>query len=206
VVEVAILFPIMIMIFAALVLLAMYLPARAALQRATQYAATALACELGDTWLFYDESVMSYYWPSGADSLENVYSAYIKSFSAGLDGDKAEAIVRNIEKTGVITPAGTLTVEYGVVDSILYKEIIITATRTIPLPVNLSFINFPREIPITVTSLAVMQNGDELARNADLAADCFTHLNEKYQTTPQGLLTKTNEIRSIIDVQIDPRL
>ena len=61
VVEATVLFPIMIMIFAALVLLSIYLPARAVLQRATQFAATALANEASDTWLFFDESSMSYY-------------------------------------------------------------------------------------------------------------------------------------------------
>ena len=43
VVEATILFPIMMMIFAGLMLLAVYLPNRAVLQRATQYAATAMA-------------------------------------------------------------------------------------------------------------------------------------------------------------------
>lgn len=42
VVEATILFPIIIMVFAGLVLLAMYLPTRAALQQATQYAAPPL--------------------------------------------------------------------------------------------------------------------------------------------------------------------
>ena len=51
VVEATILFPIIMMIFAGLVLLAMYLPTRAVLQQATQYAATALATEQSDTWL-----------------------------------------------------------------------------------------------------------------------------------------------------------
>ena len=62
VVEATILFPIIIMIFAGLVLLAMYLPTRAALQRATQYAATAIATERSDTWLRHDPDALAYYW------------------------------------------------------------------------------------------------------------------------------------------------
>ena len=43
VVEAAMLFPIIILICAALVLLSIYMPLRAAMQRSTQYAATAIA-------------------------------------------------------------------------------------------------------------------------------------------------------------------
>lgn len=69
---------------------------------------------------------------------------------------------------------------YGVVNYIVYKEIVVTATRTIPMPVDLSFVNFPTEIPITVTSTAVVQNGDEFVRNMDLAKDFTEYLGEKY--------------------------
>ena len=61
VVEATILFPIIIMIFAGLVLLSMYLPTRANLQRATQYAATAMATERSDTWLRHDPKNLEYY-------------------------------------------------------------------------------------------------------------------------------------------------
>ena len=49
IVEATILFPIMIMIFAGLVLLSMHLPARAQLQRATQYVATGMATARSDS-------------------------------------------------------------------------------------------------------------------------------------------------------------
>lgn len=179
VVEATILIPIMIMIFAALVLLSMYLPSRAVLQRATQYAATAIATEKSDTWLSFDEKSMSYLWAKDKKSLNNVYVSLIKSVVPGDDdADKAETIVRKVEENGISVKAGTLTVEYGIVNYIVYKEIIVTATRTIPVAVDLSFIGFPKEIPITVTSTAVVQNGDEFVRNMDIAVDLVEHLKE----------------------------
>ena len=88
-----------------------------------------------------------------------------------------------MEANGVLEPAGELSVEYGVVNYIVYKEIVVTATRTIPMPVDLSFVGFPSEIPVTVTSTAVVQNGDEFVRNMDLARDLTLFLAEKFNLT-----------------------
>lgn len=182
VVEATILFPIIIMIFAALVLLSMYLPTRAGLQMATQYAATAIATEQSDTWLRYDEEEMEYYWVTDKSDLPNVYSAVFSALIGGGGGDaaKAETIVEKTEDKRIIKPTGELTVEYGVVNYVVYKEIIVTATRTVKMPVNLSFIGFPSQIPVTVTSTAVVQNGDEFIRNMDLAAEIATGLYDEY--------------------------
>jgi hypothetical protein len=40
-------------------------------------------------------------------------------------------------------------------------------------------IRFPKEIPITVTSTAVVQNGDEFIRNMDIAVDFVEYLDEQ---------------------------
>ena len=93
----------------------------------------------------------------------------------------AEQTVINMEQKGVLKPTGELTVEYGIVNYIIYKEIVVTATRTITMPVDLSFVMFPNEIDITVTSTAVVQNGDEFVRNMDLAADFMVYIAEKYE-------------------------
>ena len=181
VVEAAILFPVMIMIFAALVLLSFYLPTRAALQHATQYAATVMATEKSDTWLFFDEASMSYRWETDKSNLDNVYVALIKTVVPGSDdADKAETIVRQAENKTASFKLGELSVEYGIVNYIIYKEIIVTATRTIPVAIDLSFIGFPREMPITVTSTAVVSNGDEFIRNADMAVDFFEFISDKF--------------------------
>lgn len=180
VVEATILFPIIMMIFAGIVLLSMYLPTRTVLQRATQYAATALATEQSDTWLQFDAEDMEYSWISSKKELPNVYVALIGSFFKGDTAEKAQTIVKNAENTGLVHRAGELTVECEIHNYVIYKEIVVTATRTIPMPVNLSFVEFPTEIPITVTSTAVVQNGDEFVRNIDIAADFLEYLNEKY--------------------------
>lgn len=184
VVEAAILFPIIIMVFAGLVLLAVYIPTRAVLQRATQYAATAIATGRSDTWLRVDERSMEYYWLDDRSDLENVYTSLFRAILNTEKNDEAaqaESIVTAIEQQGIFRPAGDLEVELGVVNYVIYKEVVVTATHTIPSPVDLSLVHFPSEIPITVTSTAVVQNGDEFVRNVDLAVDFMEYLDEKYE-------------------------
>ena len=178
VVEAAILFPIMIMIFAALVLLAVYLPIRSALQRATQYAATAIATESSDTWLFFDEESMDYNWENDKSALKNVYAALF----SGDDNvqDKGEEIVITMEGRSVSSKAGTLTVECYFENKIIYKEVVVTATREFKIPVNLSIIGFPSTISVTVTSTAAVQNGEEFVRNIDLAVDFGKYISKKF--------------------------
>ncbi|WNS42902.1 hypothetical protein [Paenibacillus sp. MMS20-IR301] len=194
VVEAAILFPVMIMIFAALVLLAMYLPTRAVLQRSTQIAATAIATERSDTWLTYDEQALDYKWKTKRSQLDNVYAAAVKSFFSGEASGKAETIVKNAGKRGIISPKGTLTVQYGVANYIVYKEIVVTATQIIPMPVNLSFIGFPTELPVTVTSTATVQNGDEFVRNMDLADGFVKYIDKKYEISTNEVFQKVSEV------------
>ena len=171
----------MVMIFAALVMLAIYLPTRAALQRATQYAATVIATEKSDTWLFYDKSSMSYYWENDKSNLQNVYTTL---FSSGKEAtEKGEDIVKEIEARSVSLKDGTLAIDIDVVNRLVYKEIVVTATREFTLPVDLSFIKFPKTIPITVTSTSVVQNGDEFVRNMDIAADFAEYLIKKFNLT-----------------------
>jgi hypothetical protein len=181
VVEAAILFPIMIMIFAALVLLAAYLPTRAALQQATQYAATAIATQTSDTWLFYDESSMSYYWETDKKQLDNVYVSLFR----GIFGTqpKGEDIVIAAESRSISSTAGKLSVDCSIVNRIVYKEVVVTAGRTFTPPVGLSFIGFPETITITVTSTAVVQNGDEFIRNIDLAVYFVNYIFEEFGLT-----------------------
>jgi len=188
----------MIMIFAALVLLALYLPTRAALQRATQYAATAVATELSDTWLFYDENATSHYWKHDKNQLTNVYVAL---FSGTGNADaKGEGIAIAAEARGVSSKAGVLTVECNVVNRIVYKEVVVTATREFTVPVDLSIIGFPKTIPVTVTSTAVVQNGDEFVRSMDLAADFVKFIKEKFQlgNVSDAIGSFGNQVKSIL--------
>ena len=197
-VEAAILFPIMIMIFAALVLLSIYLPSRAALQRATSFAATTIATVSSDTWLFFDEDSMSFYWEHSKDNIPNVYVALFSGM--GDVQTKADKIVRDIESRNLSSKAGVLDVRCSVVNYIVYKEVVVDAVREIPIPIDLSFIGFPKTIPIAVTSSAVVQNGDEFVRNIDIAVDFIKYAVEKLGLSDiaSGISEHGAKVRSIL--------
>jgi len=182
VIEAAILFPVIIMIFAGLVLLSVYLPTRALLQQATQYAATAIATERSDTWLRHDPDSMEYYFVSDKKELGTVYGSVLggRTGNKRNDLDNAETMVAKIADKSLVDISGELEVSFDVVNFVLYKEIIVTASYTIPMPVDLSFVGFASELPITVTSTATVQNGDEFIRNMDIAAGLTSYIAEKY--------------------------
>ncbi|MCI9331532.1 MAG: hypothetical protein HFG05_05080 [Oscillibacter sp.] len=198
VVEATILFPFILMAFAGLVLLSMYLPTRAVLQRETQYAATALATIQSDTWLDFDKDQLKFYWRDANHPPSNVYAALFAAFFKG-DGD-AETVVGKLEEHNIVSRAGELTVSCEIHNFVVYKEIAVTATRTIPVPVNLSFVNFPEEIPITVSSTAVVQNGDEFVRNIDIAKDFVKYLDEEYDLKIKELANWVNKAWKFLGV------
>lgn len=200
-VEATFLFPIIVMIFAALVLLSIYLPLRAGLQRSTQYAATAIAAERSDTWLYHDSDSLTYNWFSSRSELGSVYKSVIGGLtgSARDDADNAKTAVINMEKKNIQMPDSDLTVEFGILNYIVYKEIVVTAKRAVRSPVNLSFIGFPDSIPMEVTSTAVVVNGDEFIRNMDLAVeimDDLFDLNEIFSGI-QKIMNKFNNFLGI---------
>ncbi|MCL2365923.1 MAG: pilus assembly protein [Oscillospiraceae bacterium] len=179
-VEAAIIFPIMIMIFAALVLLSIYLPTRGALQRATQNAATTIAVVESDTWLFFDASTMSFFRETNKSNLENVYVALFTTMDVQ---DIGERIVTEIEGRNLSSKAGTLTVNSNVIDRVIYKEVVVEAKREFPIPIDLSFIQFPRTISIIVTSTAVVKNGAEFVRTVDMAVDFVQYITDRFGLT-----------------------
>ena len=181
VVKAAILFPIMIMIFAALVMLAIYLPTKGALQYATQYAATALASPKSDTWLGYDHENMNYYWVERKSGLRPVHVTFFSGI--GNIESIAEEIVTHAESRSISSKSGRLEVSAGTMNRVMYREVVVTATRTFTVPVNLSFIRFPETIAVTATSTAVVQDGDEFVRTIDMATDFVTFIAEKYELT-----------------------
>lgn len=186
VVEATFVFPLMFIIFFALVLLALYLPQRAMLQRATQLAATAVATEMSDTWVYYDTSNLKFARYTTYNQLRTnkggVYKALFSSiFGSGTGG--AEAIVKNMDgKENIpVIANGDLTVECEMTNYVVYKEIAVTATRSIPVPAAAYFavVKFPETIDLTVTSRAVVQNADEFIRNIDLLVEFVEWAAEK---------------------------
>lgn len=197
VVEATILFPIIMMIFAGLVLLAIYLPTRAVLQQATQYAATALATEQSDTWLEFDTDSMKLVRTTRP---LNVYAAVLSAiFSRDLNS-AAEEIVTALEEKSLVSRSGELKVECEVVNYVVYQEITVIATRTIPVPVDLSFVRFPEEIPITVSSSAVVLNGDEFVRNMDLAAEFMDYLMDRFGFDFSGFNSVMEKVYGVLGI------
>ena len=178
VVEAAILFPFMILVFAALTFLAIYLPARSALQRATQYAATALATERSDSWIISAKDSGLSEWAETKRDLPGIYEAIFSG--PGDMQQKGSSAVALIESRNLSSKAGKLDVECHLVNNIIYKEIVVTAKREFTMPIDLSIFGIQPEIPIVVTSTAVVQNADELIRNLDLSIDFAWYIMEKF--------------------------
>ena len=198
VVEATILFPIMIMIFAALILLAMYLPQRTILQEAAQFTAIALATEISDTYVAFDNQGNRV----AEVAVENVYVSTIKGIlGSGLNAeDKACSIANHLAGKGIISVSGEVQVDLETTNYVIYQEITVKLTQSVPLPVDLSFIGFPTEIVLVQEASAVVQNGDEFVRNIDIAKDMVIWLDNKFGVSESlcesGALDKIGEVVS----------
>ncbi len=200
VVEATILFPVIIMIFTGLALLSVYLPERAALQRATQFAATAISTEQSDTWLDYNDREARYSWETNKDNLPNVYVALLSAITGKTDPTGAERTVKRIEEGRVTAVTGELSVYMELKNFIIYKEVTVTATRTVKAPVDLSLIGFPAEIPITVSSKAIVENGDEFVRTMDMAEDFVDYIAKKYGIELDKISEAINKVWTFLGV------
>lgn len=181
IVEATILFPIIMMIFAGLLLLSIYLPTRAVLQRATQYAADGIATARSDTWVAFD--------PKGYSWLHDARNVYAVLFGATDDAD-AEAAVRQCSENGIMLRRGDLSVSCQINNYIIYQEVVVTATNKIRTPVSLSLVNFPETIELSVSSTAVVQNADEFVRNMDIAADFVEYIDQRYGISTSNAFSK----------------
>lgn len=186
VVEATILFPIMIMIFAGLVLLSIYLPQRAVLQEAAQVAATAIAVEKSDAWIEVDNNAA--YLSVSDKPYDNVYQSTLDGIFGSIDDYKAEQIVKNYVSKKSLMPAistgDTIVPECKYVNYVIYQEVIVTVTQTIPTSkFGLAFVGFPNSIVLTQEARAIVQNGDEFVRNMDIAKDLIKWLNNKFEIT-----------------------
>ncbi len=201
VVEATILFPIVLLVFTGLALLSVYLPERAVLQEATQYAATALTVEQSDTWLKFDDKQVKYEWERDKKALPNVYVAFFSVLSGKVDKSGAKETVTKIEGDSIVAKSGDLEVDVRLQNYIIYKEVTVTATRTVVSPVDLSLVGFPKEIPITVSSTAIVQNGDEFVRTMDIASDFVEYLNTKYGLGLDKLSDAFNKVWKFLGVK-----
>lgn len=177
IVEATILFPIMIMIFAALVLLAMYLPQRTILQEAAQYTATALATQASDTYVAFDDD---------GNRIQKTpdISVYVTLMNGILGNnldvkDQAEQIAAHMAQNAILPVSSTVKADLDVINYLVYQKLTVTLTQTIPMPVDLSFIGFPTELVLVQSASAVVQNGDEFVRDIDIAKDMVEWLDKK---------------------------
>jgi hypothetical protein len=121
---------------------------------------------------------MSYYWETSKDRLANVYVALFSG--SGNAESRGVEIATEIERRGLSSKAGVLEVDCYIVNRVVYQEVVVSAAREFTVPVDLSFIRFPRTIPVAVTSTAVVQNGDEFIRSIDIAVDFLDYISEKF--------------------------
>ena len=198
VVEAAILFPVMLMVFSALVLLAIYLPTRAALQRATQIAASAIATERSDAFVRFDENALTYGWDIAKPRFPYVYT---NMFSGTGDArERGGNIIINAESSGISSNAGDLRVDCYVNNYVVYKEVVAVATREFAIPLDLSFIGFPKTLSITVASTAVVQNGEDFIRNVDLAVEFVEYIGKKLKldNVSETISSAWTKVRSLM--------
>ena len=184
VVEATILFPIMIMIFAAIVLLAMYLPQRAILQEAAQYAATMLAPEHSDVAYQFDDDNMKIREPwdfnmhnSFSDVVMGTYSSknnfWSRTFGVYRNGrdwqNRIDDMIQQKISKSVTFKLITAPVNTEVVfrQTLIYAEIEVTVWQEIPMPVDFSFIGFPKTIRIERSVRTSISNGDGFIRSID---------------------------------------
>lgn len=195
VVEATILFPIMIMIFSALVLLAMYLPQRMLLQEVAQYTATAVAAEASDTYVAFDDNGNRI---RKAPDISVYVTAFKGIFGSGDLQDHAQQIANYMAQNAIMPVSSQIIAEVEVKNFVVYKEIAVTLTQTVPMPVDLSFIGFPTELRIEQQAGAVVQNGDEFVRNVDIAKDMVVWLDSKFGISQSlresGALDKIGEV------------
>lgn len=190
VVEATILLPIIIMTFLVMFLLSVYLPSRAVLQRATQYAATGIATAKSDSTFSFNAGVYK-----ETTNYDNVYAAMF----AKVDTSAAEAAVKEYCRTAVILNGEDIEVDCGVTNYLIYKEVYVTATQSIKSPIKLSFLGLPDTIDLTVTSMAVVQNGDEFVRTMDIAADFVDYLADKAGIDLSAAMQKVQDVMDFIN-------
>lgn len=196
VVQATILFPIIIMILFALIILSMTLPTRAVLQNIAQETATAMAIQRSDTWVNYGKDTNGnyvYYVETDKSNLTNVYVSVLSSFFTEDSSKITEVVTDKYDDTKIIYKFnGDLEVEVGVINCVIYREIIVSVTKNIDLMINLEFINFPTKIPVSATAMATVQDSDELIRNVDMVVNVVKDIDEEY-----GISTKFEKVTEI---------
>jgi len=176
VIESAIILPIYIFAIFGIIVVALYLPERAVLQRATQTAASSIAIQESDAWLRINENTgqLEFVPEKG-----NVYVNFVRSLvwtrnRRNTMETQAISIVENLSQNQLLLlGVGDIDVTIQTRNWVVYQEIKVTASRTMEIPVRFPFINMPLYIPMTYSSTAVVNNSAEFVRTIDMLVDLF---------------------------------
>lgn len=183
VVEATFLYPLVFLVFFCVMLLAFYLPTRAALQSATQNAATSLAVERSDTWITWNEELGLLTLEEDGDQLHHVYYSVFEDWDQEA---KACALVQNYDYRLLPYGAEDIEVSYDYYNYITYSEIRITATIYIEIPLDLSMVGLT-SFPMSVQSIATVQDGDGFITQVDMASTMSEELFSVLTNSENGL-------------------
>lgn len=183
VVEATFLYPMVFLAFFCVMLLAFYLPTRAALQSATQNAATAMAVERSDTWILWDQDLSTLKVEQDVTQLGNVYRSVFDEWEQEA---KAVSLVENYDYHLLPYGADDIQVTYEYCNYITYSEIRITATVYIEIPLDLSLVGLT-SFPISVQSVATVWDGDGFVTQVDMASTIAEDLLEVLSNADNGL-------------------
>lgn len=193
IVEATLIFPMIIIIFFGMIMASMVLPFRASLQKATQYAANSIAMASSDSWFGIDA-----YNNLKKSKPRNIYLDLISPFEDIEEGALTQSVKEqvnwlnmNLDETAFANK--DVKVDYKLTKYILYNEVSVTATKHIRFPINIAWMGMTNEIDISVTSTAVVNNGDEFIRGMDLATDIVMKFDEKTGGHLKGLSDKLDE-------------
>ena len=177
VVEAAFVFPLMFLLLFALVLLALYLPQRAALQRAVQYAANTVTTELSDTWVYYSAKEATYRrygeYITVKERKGHWENSLFNQAIAGVHvGDRIATLywrewLSYVDSNDLGVKGDPFSYRYELINEGVFKKVILSAKRDFYVPVDLSFIGFPNPFPLVVSATVDAVNGDEFIRQID---------------------------------------
>jgi hypothetical protein len=83
------------------------------------------------------------------------------------ESERVDTIVHKIIDSGIQTTDSAVDVSCTIRKGLIYSEVEVVAAQTVIMPVDLSFISFPKEITITKKAICMVQDGDGFLRIAD---------------------------------------
>lgn len=176
IVEAVYIFPIMIMITLAMYFLSMYISTKVVLQSSLEWAITQAAADISDASVVFTDR--SGEW-SGERELLNPYR-HIFSELGGAGKDGMDISVRRKVANRAVPLGGTLTIDIKEVNMLIYKELRGSASLTVKMPINLSFVGLPSQVRLEASAKQMVNDRDELIRNMDIAFDIVEYIDERY--------------------------